>query len=67
MATPPKSRDIFVGRQDVLRLFGELIGTSCETIRILNIFGGGGSGKTHLLKEFQRICKDQTRCLLLDF
>lgn len=50
--------DLFVGREDELKLFREMLAGESST-RILNIHGEAGIGKTHLLKQMQQLCDNE--------
>ncbi len=47
----------FVGRNREIELFQNAIAASILPFHILHIFGPGGVGKTSLLNQFERICR----------
>lgn len=49
----------FVGRKTELDIFRDFVFNLESTARILNISGTGGIGKSSLLDQFQRICKQE--------
>ena len=52
------SSQLFVGRKEQLALFRKMLAGEIKDVSILSIFGPGGIGKTSLLFEYQRICKE---------
>ncbi|WP_226037233.1 LuxR C-terminal-related transcriptional regulator [Aquibacillus saliphilus] len=56
--------DAFVGREKELAVFRKTIRNTEGTMKILNIYGTGGIGKTFLLSEFSRIAEHEN-CLFL--
>lgn len=55
-----RKRDFFVGREDEIKAFIEMIENGLsQTSPILNIVGVGGIGKSTLLRQYIKICKDQ--------
>jgi tetratricopeptide (TPR) repeat protein len=49
---------VFTGREDELRIFEDLLGQD-GGLKILNIFGIGGIGKTFLIREYAQRCKEK--------
>ncbi|NNF57632.1 MAG: ATP-binding protein, partial [Rhodothermaceae bacterium] len=49
----------FVGRVEELALFASAVGAEALPFYILQVYGPGGSGKTALLGEYQRLCEEQ--------
>ncbi|MRH44260.1 hypothetical protein GH741_16575 [Aquibacillus halophilus] len=54
----------FVGRETELALFNQCLDEKEKSMKILNIYGTGGIGKTFLLYEFSRIAENKN-CLFL--
>src|SRR5579859_6911855 len=60
-----RGRAFFTGRGDEVQVFREtcqVLRTRVEDIqikRVFNVYGQGGTGKTTLLAEFERICDEE--------
>ncbi|GAB7058096.1 MULTISPECIES: LuxR C-terminal-related transcriptional regulator [unclassified Paenibacillus] len=54
-ATYHQEDPLFLGRQQELAVFREVLGTTIEAT-IINVYGTGGIGKSSLLNAFQRHC-----------
>jgi tetratricopeptide (TPR) repeat protein len=49
----------FVGRKEYIKRFRQLLDDHVGSSYILNLYGGGGYGKTKILHEFEKICIDE--------
>ncbi len=52
-------RRVFVGREDELRVFAEALEDGPLPFHVLAVQGPAGVGKTYLLQQFQRLCRDR--------
>ncbi len=61
MTTPevPTTLQEFVGRQQEIEYFEDLLFYQGPPTWILHLFGGGGMGKTTLLRRYQAICRER--------
>ena len=60
-------RKFFVGRQQEIRLFRNLLEGSLGDKRIVSLYGIGGMGKSFMLDEYRRLASETgTRFLLID-
>lgn len=68
MSSDRVTSDLFVGREDELTLFAELIAENAS-FKILNMYGEAGIGKTSLLRQIPALCQKenvQTTLVTLD-